>query len=98
MKGIYKITVINTDLFYIGSSFDISKSFLEHVSLLKNKKHENYKLQNLFDKHGNDCLKLDIIQETPDLTRESLHLLKVSYFNLLNPTLNVKNKSNIFRT
>lgn len=52
-KGIYKITNINNNKVYIGSSSDIERRFLEHKRDLKENKHHSYKMQNDFNLNKN---------------------------------------------
>src|SRR4051812_32328914 len=62
-KGIYKITCITTDKFYIGStSFSFFMRFRDHYYKLKNKNHVNKKLQRSFDKYGSDSFMVEIIE------------------------------------
>lgn len=90
MKGIYKITVKNNRQFYVGSSFDIAKRWEEHTTQLKENKHHNYRLQNLFDKYGLECLIFEIIEEYTDIKRQDLYLIEESYISLLKPQLNIR--------
>ena len=64
MIGIYKITNIQTGMFYIGSSKNIKRRFWEHESKLRNNSHVNYKLQNSWNKYGNDNFKFEVLKET----------------------------------
>lgn len=48
-KGIYKITNINNNKVYIGSSSNIERRFSEHKRDLKENKHHSYKMQNDFN-------------------------------------------------
>ena len=52
-KGIYKITNINNNKVYIGSSSDIERRFSEHKRDLKENKHHSYKMQNDFNLNKN---------------------------------------------
>lgn len=49
--GIYKIVSKNSGEFYIGSSQNLRKRELDHLSLLRNKKHPNRYLQSVWNKH-----------------------------------------------
>jgi group I intron endonuclease len=64
MIGIYKITNTQTGMFYIGSSKNIKRRFWEHESKLRNNSHVNYKLQNSWNKYGNDNFKFEVLKET----------------------------------
>lgn len=61
--GIYKITNIRNNKFYIGSSFNIDKRIKDHFHLLKNNKHHSKHLQRAYNKHGKDNFKFEIIEE-----------------------------------
>ena len=60
-SGIYAIKINNN--IYIGSSKNIQRRYWEHLWKLKNNKHTNYHLQNLYNKYKIDSLKLFIIEE-----------------------------------
>jgi group I intron endonuclease len=64
MIGIYKITNTKTGMFYIGSSKHIKRRFWEHESKLRNNSHGNYKLQNSWNKHGDDTFEFEVLEET----------------------------------
>lgn len=49
--GIYKIVSKNSGEFYIGSSQNLRKRELDHLSLLRNKKHPNRYLQSVWNKY-----------------------------------------------
>ena len=49
--GIYKITNIINNKIYIGSSSNISLRWNQHIEKLIYNLHENYKLQNDFNKY-----------------------------------------------
>lgn len=53
-SGIYKITCLTTDKFYIGSAVNINRRFDEHKTLLRHNKHYNSKLQNAWNKYGEE--------------------------------------------
>lgn len=80
-KGIYMIWFSNNaDLLYIGSSKNMYKRCGEHLTMLKNNKHHNNKLQNYVNKYGIDnfnfcvhCVKENI--ELSELKRKELSLL-----------------------
>lgn len=60
-SGIYKIT-INSYYIYIGQSVDIEKRWRQHLSKLKQNKHCNKKLQNIYNKHPNN-IEFEILEE-----------------------------------
>jgi group I intron endonuclease len=54
--GIYIIINELTEKYYLGSSVNIEKRWVEHKSLLKSNKHHSKPLQNAYNKYGNSCL------------------------------------------
>ena len=67
----YQIKNKQTDEKYIGITERPDKRFKEHLQLLKNKKHYNYKLQKAFDYFGEDNFIFEII-ETKDFINRDL--------------------------
>jgi group I intron endonuclease len=63
---IYKITCLNNNKFYIGSTIDINKRLMNHVSFLKHNKHPNKYLQNCWNKYGEKNFKFEIIETIND--------------------------------
>ncbi len=58
--GIYKITNIINDKVYIGQTRRLSQRLNEHHRTLKNNCHDNYHLQNSYNKYG-DVFEFEII-------------------------------------
>lgn len=87
-SGIYKITFLqNKNLFYIGSSQDVRKRLIHHLSQLKNLKHQNKILLNYYKKYGIDNFKFDVV-EYCDL--EFLIVKEQYYIDNLNPFFNIR--------
>lgn len=63
MIGIYKITCLENDKFYIGSSKNIEIRFTQHLNDLRNNKHCNIIMQNSFNKYGEKSFIFEIIEE-----------------------------------
>lgn len=61
--GIYRITNIINEKFYVGSAVNIHRRWLEHKSFLNRNKHHSKYLQNSFNKYGIDNLNFEIIEE-----------------------------------
>lgn len=62
MTGIYKIqSKIKSERYYIGSAINIHLRKIKHLNDLKNKKHANKKLQNHYNKYGEDDLEFSIL-------------------------------------
>ncbi len=84
--GIYKITCIVNNKFYIGSAScteatTSKKGFLgrlnKHISSLRNSKHHNLILQNSYNKYGEENFNFEIIEfckKEDCLTREQYYL------------------------
>lgn len=83
--GIYKIFSKKTLKFYIGSSQNLRKRELDHKSLLKNKKHPNKYLQNIWNKYQD--LKFEIIEEC---NIECLIIREQHYIDTLRPVYNLR--------
>ena len=62
--GIYQIKNIINGKKYIGLSKNCENRFKKHKGLLKNNKHENIKLQNAWNKYGEQNFVFSIIEET----------------------------------
>lgn len=76
--GIYKITNIKNNKFYIGST---SESFLKrwnhHINSLRRGTHKNAHLQNAFNKYGENSFKFEILETCSKdlcLIREQVYL------------------------
>lgn len=82
-SGIYQIKINNS--FYIGSSKNIQRRYWEHLWKLKNKKHPNIHLQNLYNKHGEEKFELFILE---NCTINCLIEREQYWINLLNPNIN----------
>lgn len=60
--GIYRITNLVSGHFYIGSSVDIISRFGNHRHTLRKNNHNNPKLQNAWNKYGEQNFSFDIIE------------------------------------
>lgn len=87
MKVIYEIVCKSTNKKYVGSALNHIKRKREHFYNLKNNKHCNKKLQNAFNKYGENCFEFNIIEivdnENMLIEREQW------YINKLNPIYNI---------
>lgn len=61
-SGIYKITNLITERFYIGSSCDLVSRKYCHFWMLDNNNHDNKKLQNSYNKYGKENFKFEVIE------------------------------------
>lgn len=90
-KGVYAIYFLNTGWFYIGSTSNkggFDNRWRGHLGLLRRHKHTNIVLQRVYDKYGEDSLKLKIIEICKDdknyiIEREQF------YIDSYNPSINV---------
>jgi len=62
LSGIYKITCLNNDKFYIGSSININRRLKVHQTLLNKNKHPNKRLQNCWNEYGKQSFRFEIIE------------------------------------
>ena len=67
MKGVYKITNIITNKFYIGSSNNIQDRLKRHFRELKNNRHPNKHLQASYNKYGKENFITNILEECEDI-------------------------------
>jgi group I intron endonuclease len=60
--GIYKITCIPTKKIYIGSASDLRHRKNDHIRNLRQNKHANPKLQNAWNKYGEDAFIFEVLE------------------------------------
>lgn len=89
ISGIYKITNIETNECYIGSSKDIKHRWSEHKRL-STWKQKNSKLYIAFQQYGLDKFSFEILEETTNLKEREQY-----YIDLLKPIYN-NNRANGF--
>lgn len=65
ISGIYKITNLINNKFYIGSGKCIRKRFYHHKTMLKHNKHTNSYLQRSWNKYGENNFKFEILVICP---------------------------------
>lgn len=65
LSGIYRIKNTVTGEAYVGSSNNIDKRWKHHVWLLNKNKHTNAILQRIYNKHGKDIFKFEILEICP---------------------------------
>ena len=63
MKGIYKITNLKNQKFYIGQSKDLNNREHNHFYQLERNEHHNEILQNSFNKHGKENFIFEVLEE-----------------------------------
>lgn len=66
VSGVYKIVNVATKKCYVGQSVNIKKRVKEHFRLLRNNKHTNPRLQNSFNKYGENNFTWEVEAECED--------------------------------
>lgn len=91
MVGIYKIKNLLNDKVYIGSSTDINRRHINHLSLLNRNKHHAFKLQLAWNKYGSKNFVFELIEEVfipstynEKITKDYLESLESYYISLYN--------------
>lgn len=92
--GIYSITNIKNGKRYIGKTqMNFGDRFDSHKSLLRNNKHFNTKLQNAWNKYGEDNFVFDVVEVVEDKQNlEKFNELEIGYiqsFNSINDGYNI---------
>ena len=82
--GIYKITNIVNGKFYIGSSVELRKRLAQHKSDLRGNVHHSPRLQNSFNKYGEENFTFEVI-ETLDCDSRKLREVEQRYLDELKP-------------
>lgn len=62
-RGIYKIINIVNNKFYVGSAVDLRRRKTRHFSELRTGKHNNSKLQNAWNKYGEQAFVFVVVEE-----------------------------------
>jgi len=70
----------------VGSAIDFRKRKSQHLSHLRKNKHHSFKLQNSFNKYGEECFLFTVLQN--DIIKEDLLSVEQKYLDLINPELN----------
>lgn len=65
-RGIYKIINVVNNKFYVGSAVDFKRRKTRHFSELRMGKHNNQKLQNAWNKYGEQAFVFVVVEELPD--------------------------------
>ncbi len=74
IQCIYKITNIVNKKTYIGSAIDFNRRKRRHFNLLRKNSHHSIKLQNSFNKHGENNFIFEIIEYVDDISIRKSHL------------------------
>jgi hypothetical protein len=86
--GIYRITTLKGGkrYYYIGSSKNIYHRLHRHKSDLRRNKHQNIVLQNIFNKNGENCFYVEVLEKCCEskLSKREQHYVNTTY-----PLLNI---------
>ncbi len=99
MKGVYMINNKVNNNKYIGESLDLVKRYLTHIDKLKAGTHDNYKLQNDFNKYGLENLEFTVLliidDKIDNTTSKALQLIfedkYIIKYNTINNGYNIQN-------
>lgn len=75
MSGVYAIVNTDTNMAYVGSTYDFEKRKNEHFRALRSGYHYNKKMQRSFDKYGEDKFVFEQLQDA-----ESAELLEAEQY------------------
>jgi len=90
--GIYQIqSKIKQDKIYIGSAINIKKRQILHLHQLRKKIHNNQKIQNHYNKYGENDLKFSILISCE---RENIIEHEQFFIDSLKPWFNINQKAN----
>jgi len=87
--GIYQIRNIINNKRYIGSTIDFERRFRQHKSDLKLNKHDTIKLQNAWNKYGEQSFIFEIIVESEDEELLVLEQKELDKFNIQEDLYNI---------
>lgn len=85
-SGIYKISFINTEKFYIGSAIHLFARRRNHLSDLRCQRHPNAHMQNLYNKHTESNFVFEVLERVEPyklVEREQY------YIDALKPNINI---------
>jgi len=86
-SGIYKITSLHNEEFYIGSSINMYTRKCEHLWAFKANRHSNSYLQRVYNKYGRNNLVFEVLINSP---KEYLTKAEQWFIDNLNPRYNMQ--------
>ncbi len=86
LSGIYKITNLVNNKFYIGSAVDLKEREYEHFRRLSKNNHCNILLQNSFNKYKKESFIFEVLKLC---NKKDLILKEQYYIDSLNPVFNI---------
>lgn len=84
---IYRILNIKNTKSYIGSAIDFNRRKRRHLNLLRNNNHHSFKLQNSFNKYGEENFIFEILEIVTDI--ENIIKIEQKWIDLEIPLLNM---------
>ena len=84
ISGIYAIKNKTNNKLYIGQSQDIKNRWSNHKNRLNNNKHSNKKLQNSWNKYGEENFEFVILEECSQDIINDREIYWISYYNTTN--------------
>ncbi len=96
MKGIYLIKNLKTDKVYVGSSVKLEAREQRHFKNLSNGNHHSNKLQNSYNKHGEDSFIFESIEEYEEIDNDKLIQREqhwIDYYDSYNSGYNCRPKA-----
>lgn len=78
ISGIYKITCLSNQKYYIGSAVNCNRRFNEHRNRLQKNKHSNIYLQYAWNKYGSEMFVFEILEVC---NKENLLSIEQKYLN-----------------
>lgn len=97
-SGIYKITCLLNDHFYIGQTQNFKERKKDHFKDLRKGNHSNRRLQNCFNKYGAESFEFSVLKECPIEWLERYENLYLDqYFDHPNCMNMVKDSGKIYR-
>lgn len=102
IKGIYTITNIINDKYYVGSSLNVKNRLKVHKQQLIKNIHPNNHLQGAWNKYGEDNFKFEIVLDLSSSTEEIIRAIEQEIldkefnktYNLLKQVLGTKRNKN----
>ena len=79
--GIYMIKNVSNEKVYIGQSIDITQRFCLHRYRLRRNIHENPRLQQSWNKHGEDSFVFSILEECDSSSLDEKETYYISLYN-----------------
>lgn len=89
--GIYLITSVTTGEIYVGKASNLNNRYCQHAYDLRNNKHKNSRLQELYNTYGRKELVMTVLERVIDQELPLLESFEVKWIKKLNPSINVVN-------